>query len=36
MVDRAYAAWTHGHITGVLLVDIQAAFPSGAKGKLAN
>jgi len=22
MVDRAHAAWTHGHMTGVLLMDI--------------
>jgi hypothetical protein len=36
MVDRAYAAWTHGHITGVLLMDIKAAFPSVAKGRLVN
>jgi hypothetical protein len=28
MVDRAYAAWTDGNITGVLLMDIKAAFPS--------
>jgi len=31
MVDRAHAAWTNGHITGVLLMDIKAAFPSVAK-----
>jgi len=36
MVDRAHAAWTHGHITGVLLMDIKAAFPSVAKGMLVN
>jgi len=36
MVDRAHAAWTNGHITGVLLMDIQAAFPSVAKGRLVN
>jgi len=34
MVDRADAAWTNGHITGVLLMDIKAAFPSVAKGRL--
>ena len=32
MVDRPHAAWTNGHITGVLLMDITAAFPSAAKG----
>jgi len=31
MVDRAHAAWTNGHITDVLLMDIMAAFPSVAK-----
>ena len=36
MLDRAYAAWTNGHITGVLLRDIKAAFPSVAKGRLVN
>jgi len=36
MVDRAHAAWTNGHITGVLLMDIKAAFPSVAKGRLVN
>jgi len=36
MVGRARAAWTNGHITGVLLMDIQAAFPSVAKGRLVN
>jgi len=30
MVDRAHAAWTNGHITGVLLMDIKVAFPSVA------
>jgi len=29
--DRAHAAWTNGHITGVLLMGIKAAFPSVAK-----
>jgi len=32
MVDRVHAAWTNGHITGVLLMDIKAAFPTLAKG----
>jgi hypothetical protein len=36
MVDRAYAAWTNSHITGVLPMDIKAAFPSVAKGRLVN
>jgi len=36
MVDRTHAAWTNGHITGVHLMDIKAAFPSVAKGRLVN
>jgi hypothetical protein len=36
MVDRGHAAGTNGHITGVLLMDIKAAFPSVAKGRLVN
>jgi len=36
MVDRAHAAWKNGHITGVLLMDIKAAFPSVPKGRLVN
>ena len=36
MVDRAHAAWTNGHIPGVLLMDIKAAFLSVAKGRLVN
>jgi len=36
MVDRAHTAWTHGHITAVILMDIKAAFPSVAKGRLVN
>jgi len=36
IVDRAHAAWTNGHITGVLLMDIKAAFPTVAKGRLVN
>jgi len=27
MVDRAHSVWTNGHITGVLLMDIEAPFP---------
>jgi len=36
MVDRAHTAWTNGHITGVLLMDIKAAFQSVGKGRLVN
>jgi len=36
MFDRGYAAWTNGHITGVLLMDNTAAFPSVPKGRLGN
>ena len=36
MVERAHAAWTNGHITGVFLMDIKAAFPTVAKGRLVN
>lgn len=36
MVDRGHAAWTTGQITGVLLMNIKAAFQSVAKGKLVN
>jgi len=36
MVDRAHTVWTNRHITGVLLMDIKAAFPSVAKGRLVN
>jgi hypothetical protein len=36
MVGRAHAAWTNGHMAGVLLMDIKAAFPSVAKGRLVN
>jgi len=36
MIDRAQAAWTDGHITGLLFMDIMAAFPSVAKGRLVN
>jgi len=36
MVDRAHAAWKIGHITGVPLMDIKAAFPSVPKGRLLN
>jgi len=36
MFDRAHAAWRNGHITGVRLMDIEAAFPSMAEGRLVN
>jgi hypothetical protein len=36
MVERAHAAWTNGHIPGMLLMDIKAAFPRVAKGRLVN
>jgi len=36
LVDRAHAAWTNGRITGVLVMDLKAAFPSVAKGRLVN
>jgi len=36
LVDRAHPAWRDGHIAGVLLMDIKAAFPSVAKGRLVN
>jgi hypothetical protein len=36
MVDIAHSAWTNGHITGLLLVDIKACFPTVAEGRLVN
>ena len=36
MVDRVHPAWKNSHITGMLLMDIKAAFPSMAKGRLVN
>jgi len=36
MVDRSHAAWTNGHITGVLLMDINAAFPNFGKKKTSQ
>ena len=36
MVYRAHGAWRDGHITGVLLMDIKAAFPSVANRRLVN
>jgi len=36
MVDRAHATWKEDNITGVLLMDIKAAFPSVARGRLSH
>jgi len=36
MVDTAHAAWKEDNITGVLLMDIKAAFPSVARGMLIH
>jgi len=36
IVDRTHAAWTNGYRTGVLLMDMKAAFPSVGKGRLVN
>jgi len=36
MVDRAHAPWKEDNITGVLLLDIKAAFPSIARGRLIH
>jgi len=36
MVDRAHATWKEDNITGVLLMDINAAFPSVARGRLIH
>jgi hypothetical protein len=36
MVDRAHAPWKEDNITGVLLMDIKAAFPSLARGRLIH
>jgi hypothetical protein len=36
IVDRAYAASKNCHITGVLPMDINSAFPSVAKGRLVK
>jgi len=34
MVNRAHSAWKDDNFTGVLLMDIKAAFPSVARGRL--
>lgn len=36
MVHTAHAAWTNGHLTGMLLMVIPAAFPSVAKRRQVN
>jgi len=36
MVDRAHAAWKNGNLTDVLFMDMKTAFPSMARGWLAN
>jgi len=36
MVDRAHAGWKEDNIMGVLLMDIKAAFPSVARGRLIH
>ena len=36
MVDRAHAAWKQDNITGVLRMDIKAAFPCVARGWLIH
>jgi hypothetical protein len=36
LVDIAHAAWTIAHITNILPMDMQAAFPVKAKGRVVN
>jgi hypothetical protein len=36
MADRAHSAWNEDNITGVLLMDIQAAFPSVVRRRLMH
>jgi len=36
MIHRAHAAWTEDNITGALLMDIKAVFPSLARGMLIH
>jgi len=36
MVVKAHEAWREGHIAGVLLMDIKAAFPSVRRGRLIH
>jgi len=36
MVDRAHSAWKEDNIVGILQMDIKAAFPSVARGRLIH
>lgn len=36
MVVRSHAAWTNGHITGMVIMDIEAVIPNVAIGRLVN
>jgi len=36
IVNRAHGAWTYGYISGVLLMDIQAAYLSVATGRVVH
>jgi hypothetical protein len=36
MVDSVHALWKEDNITGVPLMDMKAAFPSIARGRLIN
>jgi len=36
MVDTAHTAWREGNIVAVLLMDINAAFPSVGRGRLIH
>jgi hypothetical protein len=36
MVNRAHPTWKEDNITGVRLLDIKAAFPSVARGRLIH
>lgn len=36
MVDSSHPAWREGHITGIFLMDIMAAFLSIGRGRLID
>jgi len=36
MVDRAHSAWKEDNIAGILQMDMKAAFPSVARGRLIH
>jgi hypothetical protein len=36
MVDRPHATWKEDNITGVILMDLKAAFPRVARGRLIH